>query len=588
MRRLPRKDAVIVGLGWTGAIMGYELCQAGLEVVALERGPWRDTATDFNIGTAPDELRYAIRNDLFVKPSQDTVTARNTMDQVALPIRNWGSFLPGNGVGGSGVHWNGHTWRFLPTDLKLRSYVTEKYGANKIPEGMTIADFGIDYDELEPYYDKFEYLCGIAGTAGNLKGQIQPGGNPFEGWRSRPYPTPPMKMSHAQNLFTKAATDAGYHPFPLPSANMSQAYTNPLGVTQAPCSYCGFCERFGCANYSKSSAQTTILPVLMRHPGFEARTECEVVKVLMSADGKTATGVVYVDAQGQEWEQPADLVILAAYQLWNVRLLLYSGIGKPYDPNTGEGVIGKNYAYQANSSVNGFFDNQLFNMFAGAGALGMTFDDFNGESFDHSDVDFLGGANVNCTVTNARPIAARPTPPGTPRWGAAWKKATAENYLTTANVGSQGSVMSYRDCYLDLDPTYKDRLGRPLLRMTFDFKENEFKMSRFVTAKMEPIMKAMGAKQIRSTPKAGHWNVVPYQTTHNTGGAIMGSNPRESAVNKFQQVWDVPNVFVLGASAFPQNAGYNPTGTVGALAYYAADAITQQYLKNPGQPLVQA
>jgi gluconate 2-dehydrogenase alpha chain len=156
------------------------------------------------------------------------------------------------------------------------------------------------------------------------------------------------------------------------------------------------------------------------------------------------------------------------------------------------------------------------------------------------------------------------------------------------NIGSLGSVMSYHDCYLDLDPTYKDRLGRPLLRMTFDFKENEFKMSAFVTKKMEPLMRAMGAKQIRATPRSGHWNVVPYQTTHTTGGAIMGSNPRESAVNKFQQVWDVPNVFVLGASAFPQNTGYAPTGTVGALAYYAADAITGQYLKNPGQPLVQA
>ncbi|MDU7522247.1 MAG: GMC family oxidoreductase, partial [Roseomonas mucosa] len=129
MQRLPRKDAVIVGLGWTGAIMGYELCQAGLEVVALERGPWRDTSTDFNIGTAPDELRYAIRNELFSQPAQDTVTARNNPSQRALPIRNWGSFLPGNGVGGAGIHWNGHTWRFMPSDFRLRSHLTERYGA---------------------------------------------------------------------------------------------------------------------------------------------------------------------------------------------------------------------------------------------------------------------------------------------------------------------------------------------------------------------------------------------------------------------------------------------------------------------------
>ncbi|HEY8613062.1 MAG TPA: GMC family oxidoreductase, partial [Roseomonas sp.] len=408
MRRLPRKDAVIVGLGWTGAIMGHELTQAGLRVVALERGPWRDTASDFNIGTAPDELRYHIRNELFVRPAQDTVTARNTMDQAALPIRRWGSFLPGNGVGGAGVHWNGHTWRFLPSDFNMRSHYLERYGEGIFPENHMIQDWGITYDELEPYYDKFEHLCGIGGTAGNIKGVIQPGGNPFEGWRERPFPLPPMGMNHAQNLFHRATTELGMHPFPLPSANMSRPYTNPLGVSMAPCTYCGFCERFGCANYSKAEPQTTILPVLMRHPGFEARTECEVVRVLMSADGKQATGVVYVDAQGEEWEQPADLVLLCAYQLWNVRMLLYCGIGKPYDPGTGEGVVGKNYAYQANSAVNGFFDDQLFNSWAGAGALGMTCDDYQGDAFDHTGLNFVGGANINCTTTNARPISARP------------------------------------------------------------------------------------------------------------------------------------------------------------------------------------
>jgi gluconate 2-dehydrogenase alpha chain len=225
---------------------------------------------------------------------------------------------------------------------------------------------------------------------------------------------------------------------------------------------------------------------------------------------------------------------------------------------------------------------------AGAGSLGLTCDEYNGDNFDHAGLNFIGGANINCTTSHARPISARPVPPGTPRWGGAWKKATRANYLTTQNIGSQGSNMSYRDCYLDLDPTYRDRLGRPLLRMTFDYKPNEERMSAYVTEKMVPLMRAMGAKQIVANPKRGPWSVVPYQTTHNTGGAIMGGNPRTSAVNKYLQVWDMPNVFVLGASAVPQNAGYNPTGTVGALTYYAADAIVSEYLKNPGQPLVQA
>jgi gluconate 2-dehydrogenase alpha chain len=139
-RKLPAKDVVIIGLGWTGSILAYELAKAGLDVVAIERGPWRDTATDFAPATTQDELRYAIRLDLFLRPEQDTLTFRNNMSQTALPMRNFSSFLPGNGVGGAGVHWNGQTWRFLPTDFKLRSHLEQRYCKAMLPADMTIQD----------------------------------------------------------------------------------------------------------------------------------------------------------------------------------------------------------------------------------------------------------------------------------------------------------------------------------------------------------------------------------------------------------------------------------------------------------------
>jgi gluconate 2-dehydrogenase alpha chain len=585
-RRLPSKDVVIVGLGWTGSIMAYELAKTGLDVVAIERGPWRDTASDFNIGTAPDELRYAIRQDMFLRPKQESITMRNNLSQTALPIRKWGSFLPGNGVGGAGVHWNGQTWRFLPDDFRIRSHMTEKYGAAIMPENNLIQDWPVSYADLEPHYDRFERVAGISGKAGNINGKIIPGGNTWEGARSRDYPTPPLRQGYAQDLFTKAATDRGLHPFPRPSANLSTAYTNTYGCRMGPCTYCGFCEWFGCANYSKASPQTCVLPVLVREKTFEARTNCEVTKVNLATDGKTATGVMYVDEQGQEWEQPADLVLVCAFSLFNVRLLLLSGIGKPYDPNTGEGVVGKNYAYQTGTGSTAYFEDAKFNPFAAAGSLGVALDDFNSDNFDHGPLGFVGGASITCAYTNGRPISYHPTPPGTPTWGSAWKKAVKETYQRVTSVGAQGSVMSYRGNYLDLDPTYKDPLGRPLMRMTFDYKDNERKMSGFMADRCDEIAKAMGAKQTVVKKLVGPWSVVPYQTTHNTGGAIMGSDPKTSVLNRYLQSWDVSNVFVMGASAFPQNAGYNPTGTVGALTYWALDAI-KTYLKAPG-PLVQA
>ncbi len=586
--KLPKTDVVVIGFGWTGAIIAQELTDAGLNVLAIERGQWRDTANDFPTTVAQDELRYYWRHGLFQKLQHDTISIRNNSAQTALPMRKLGSFLLGSGVGGAGVHWNGQVWRFLPSDLQAKSHNTDRYGASALQADMTIQDYGVTYSELEPHYDKFEYICGVSGKAGNLNGAIQTGGDVFEGPRAREYPNPPLDMPYAPMLFAKAAGEMGRHPFPHPAANMSRAYTNPLGVRMGPCTYCGFCEKYGCGNYSKATAQTTILPVLMKKPNFTLKTETEVLKINLAPDGKTATGVTYIDPSGATFEQPADMVILASYITNNVRMLLLSGIGKPYDPNTGEGIIGKNYAYQITSSVNVFYDKQILNPFVGAGALGMIINDFNGDNFDHSGLGFIGGGYIGTLQTGARPIETHLTPEGSPTWGSGWKKAVAQNYLKTTSISTHGAVMSHKGNYLDLDPTYRDVYGRPLLRMTFDFTDNEHKMSDYLTDRATEIAKAMGGREIKVNKRAGSWDVVPYQTTHNTGGAIMGTDPSTSATNKYLQSWDVANLFILGASAFPQNPGYNPTGTVAALAYHAADAIKGQYLKAVGKQMVQA
>ena len=581
----PSVDAVLVGFGWTGAIMGMELTAAGLKVLALERGENRDTVPDFAYPRITDELSYGIRGKLFQNLSKETVTIRHTPADVAVPYRQHGSFLLGDGVGGAGVHWNGHHWRALPADLQLRSTYEARYGKKFIPEGMYLQDFGVTYDELEPHFDQFEKICGTSGKAGNVKGQIHAGGNPFEGWRSNEYPLPPLASPNSAVLFEKAARELGYHPFPQAAANASRAYTNPHGAQLGPCNFCGFCERYGCYMYAKAAPQTTLLPSLMKRSNFELRTRSHVQRVNMSPDGKRATGVTYIDAQGNEVEQPADLVVLCAYQMHNVRLLLLSNIGKKYDPATGEGVVGRSYAYQLNGGAALHFDkDQPMNPFVGAGASGNAMDDFDGDNFDHGPLGFVGGATINCINTGGRPIQQLSLPAGTPTWGAGWKKAAKENYVYQTSVGSQGSVMAYRDNYLDLDPTYKDAFGQPLLRMTFDWKDNDMAMTAFISTKVEQIAKAMGPKHISMgfKKKGDHYDVRPYQSTHNTGGAIMGTDPNTSAINRYLQTWDVPNVFVMGASAFPQNFGYNPTAVVAALAYWSAAAIRDKYLKNPG------
>ncbi|AKC70167.1 GMC family oxidoreductase [Pandoraea oxalativorans] len=583
-------DAVIVGFGWTGAILGQELTDAGLNVVALERGAMRDTPTDAQYPKVIDELEYSVRGKLFQELARETVTIRHTPDDLAVPYRQNGSFLLGNGVGGAGFHWNGMHYRILPEELKLRSHYEERYGKKFIPEGMTIQDFGVSYEELEPHFDFAEKVFGTSGKAGNLNGKIVPGGNPRKGARSSEFPTPPLQNTYGAQLFEKAAREVGFNPYPAPAANTSEPYTNPYGVRLGPCNFCGFCENYGCYMYSKASPQTTILPVLLKKPNFELRTHSYVIKVNLDSDGKKATGVTYIDAQGREVEQPADLVIMAAYQMHNVRLLLLSGIGKPYDPKTGEGVVGKNYAYQMNGAVNVLLPKGTqLNPFVGTGAGGVSMDDLNGDQFDHGPLGFVGGASIRHVRYGGRPIKMTPTVPGTPAWGSKWKAGIADAYQRYMTIGISGSVMSYRDACLDLDPTYKDAYGVPLLRMTFDWHDNEYNMLGYMGDRMEEVGRAMNPEKVfRAIRKKGtHYDTRIYQSTHTTGGAIMGTNPSNSVVNKYLQSWDVSNVFVMGASAFPQNMGYNPTGVVAALAYWSAKAIREQYLKNAG-PLVQA
>ncbi|MBI4205675.1 MAG: GMC family oxidoreductase, partial [Betaproteobacteria bacterium] len=432
------------------------------------------------------------------------------------------------------------------------------------------------------YYDQFEHLYGVGGKAGNLNGEIQPGGNPFEGPRSREYPNPPATPTYAGALFAQAAESLGYTPFPNPIASMTQAYRNPYRLMLGQCLRGGFCSSHGCANGAKANPLTAVLPALLKHENFELRALANVIKVNLDSDRKRAVSVTYLDAHGREVEQPAELVILTSYTFNNTRLMLLSGIGRPYDPVSNQGVVGRNYSYQVGGRVVLFFEDKVINPFMGGGARGTSIDDFSGDNFDHAGVGFIGGAWVAVNSSGASPIRSTPAPQGTPRWGSAWKKAAAQYYTRSFAIGVHGGSQSYRAHYLDLDPTYRDACGLPLIRMTFDWTDNERKMSAWITNKAAAIAKAIGASRTNVIPVTGRYSIVPYQSTHNCGGAVMGADPATSAVNKYLQSWDVPNVFVIGGSAFPQNSANPPTGTIGTLACWAADSIKDHYLKRPG------
>ena len=326
-RMLPKKDVVIMGLGWTGSILGEQLTAAGLNVVAIERGPWRDTATDFNIGYMQDELRYAIRKDLFLSPAVEAMTMRNNASQTALPMRDYGSFLPGNGVGGAGVHWNGHTWRFWEYDFRIKSHITERYGAAKL-KNLMLQDWGPSWAEIEPHFDKFEYLCGVSGKAGNLKGQIQPGGNPFESPRV-------ARISQSADadalcLDPVRGKDGGAGLSSLPAAV----------IQPVPGLYQSAGRAHGRVQLLRLLRALCLRQLFQgqrpdHHPaGADAAAQFRAAHRMRGAEGQSharrqdgARASPISTRTAWRSEQPGDLVILCGYGLMNVRMMLLSKIG---------------------------------------------------------------------------------------------------------------------------------------------------------------------------------------------------------------------------------------------------------------------
>lgn len=570
-------DVVILGSGWAGGITGAELAKKGYSVVCLERG--EDQKLEDFIGSK-DELRYSRRHELMQDLTKETITSRNKLDDVAQPIRNNSDFLVGTNTGGTSVHWNGNVFRFWPYDFEIYSKTVERYGEDKIPKGMTIQDWGITYDELEPYYDKYEKAIGVSGEESPL-------GPP----RSNNFPNPPMKESQLTRLFKKATEKLGYHPYMTPSANMSEQYENPDGETINACVYCSFCEHHGCDFGAKSDPIVTVLKTAQKTGNFELRNESYVTRVIH--DGNKATGLRYTDTKtGKEYEQPATLVIVAGFVFTNNRLLLLSEIGEPYDPETKKGSIGKHMTghdtYADVAGVNGFFNDKKFNKYAGAGSLSSTIDDFSTDIFDHSDFDFLHGFDIQINQSGDGPIANNKVPKGTPIWGKEFKKNSLYYANRNVYVRQLKGSLPFDHNYYDLDPNYRDTFGDPLLRVTRQYTDQDRKLSQYGVEKCTEIVEAMGADIIEplEIPDDADFN-HSYVTGHFAGGVIMGSDPETSAVNNYSQMWDMENLFVVGSSAFPHFGAYNPTGTIGALAYRAAEGMIE-YLENDGGLLVKA
>src|SRR3981189_2308812 len=309
-----KTDVVMVGVGAAGGVLAAELGKAGMKVIGLERGPRLKTA-DFQL----DELRYFQRQELRPDKKRQPVTWRPNADTRANPIptQNYG-----NQAGAGPVRYGAVSWRLHEDDFRARSQTIERYGASAVPQDSSLADWPLSYADLEPYYDRAEYEIGVSGKAGNLQGRKIDGGNVFEAPRKREYPLPALAVDQSGISFEEGTRKLGYHPFSTPRAILSEAYRGRPG-----CTYCGFCQAFGCHVGAKSSTLVTLLPQADATGNFKLVTGAMCYRVNSDNSGR-ATGVAYYGPDGSDNTIEAELVILAPFIYDNTRLLLLSRTAK--------------------------------------------------------------------------------------------------------------------------------------------------------------------------------------------------------------------------------------------------------------------
>ncbi len=377
-----KTDVVIVGVGAVGEILA-ELGKADAEGGRARTRP-APAGKDFE---GLDELRYFQRQDLRPNMKRDPVTWRPNTNARATTMP---SLNNGNQAGGGTVHYGSLSWRFHEDDFRVRTKTVERYGKDAIPNDSSITDWPVSYAELEPFYDQAEYELGVSGKAGNLKGNKIEGGNVFEGPRSREYPLPALQMDQSAVLYEAGAKKLGLHPFSSPRAILSQPYQNRPG-----CSYCGFCQAFGCFLGAKSSILVTKLPEADATGNFKLVTNAMCYRVNSDNTGKV-TGVSYYGPDRSDNTIEADIVIVEPFIYDKTRLMLLSKTEKfPNGLANSSGHLGKHVMAHIMAPVFAKFDDRHVNNFMGPSAQKHTVDDYNADNFDHGGLGFIRGAQLS-------------------------------------------------------------------------------------------------------------------------------------------------------------------------------------------------
>ena len=530
-------DFVIVGSGAAGGILAKELSTNGFRVVVLEQGPYL-TEADFT----HNEIEILGQDKLTNHPKLQPTSFRKTPEEKANPQR---ALVYGRCVGGTSVHFTANFWRFHEIDFIERSKIGKVPGAN-------LVDWPINYSDLEPYYTKVEWEIGVSGLAGS---------SPFDPPRSKPYPMPPLPVKSSGVLFERAARKLGWHPFPAPMAILSQPRPG-----RSACVQCGFCLGFGCEVGAKSSSLVAAIRVAEKTGRCEIRPNSYVHRIETDAAGR-AVGAVYFDEKRNAHLQKAKAVVVCANGAETPRLLLLSANKQfPDGLANSSGVVGKNLMFNSGGTVTAVYEQPL-NDYKGY-CVSRVLHDF--YELDPQKVGFCGGGGLDARY-DFTPVTFGfgGIPPGIPRWGKDFKAALAHNFTRTMEIFCHGTSLPVENNSFSLDPDLKDAWGLPALRLTYKDHPDDLKLTNWLYERAHEVHEAAGAVKKWSFPAQEQQFGV-----HLLGTCRMGNDPKTSVINSNHRTHDVKNLFLCDGSSLVTSGRGQPTMTIMALAFRAAERIT--------------
>jgi len=530
-------DFVIIGSGAAGGILAKELSTNGFRIVVLEQGPYL-TEADFS----HSEMEIFAQDKLTNHPKLQPNTFRKTPEEKAKQQR---ALVYGRCVGGTSVHFTANFWRFHEIDFIERSKIGPIAGTG-------FADWPITYAHLEPYYTKVEWEIGVSGLAG---------ASPFDPPRSKPYPMPPLPVKSSGVLFERGARKLGWHPYPAPMAILSQARPG-----RSACINCGFCLGFGCEVGAKSSSLVTAIRVAEKTGRCEIRPNSYVHRIETDANG-CAVGATYFDEKRNAHLQKAKAVVVCANGAETPRLLLLSANKQfPNGLANSSGIVGKYLMFNTYAAVMGVYEHPL-NEYKGY-AVSRVLHDF--YELDPQKMGFYGGGGLDARI-DFTPIGfgMGGLPPGTPRWGKDYKAALAHDFTRTMEVSTHGTSLPLENNSFSLDPELKDAWGLPALRMTYKDHPDDLKFTNWLLERAHEVHEAAGAQKKWSFPAQEQQFGV-----HLLGTCRMGNDPKTSVINADHRTHDVKNLFLCDGSSLVTSGRGQPTMTIEALAFRAADRIT--------------